>query len=155
MQVDLGSLEDTIPKDRILVLRGGWRQFGRVSAGELLVRLTYKAYVEDEEDERTEAKLKDGDALDDDISDIDELDAMYEQNGLDSSSATDKESFMDVLAALIVSEEFQGIVASENGFNKSFDNSKNGSSSRLAGTTIGSVRPNSDSGSRSSGGILH
>ncbi|XP_027152184.1 tricalbin-3-like [Coffea eugenioides] len=151
-EVDLGSLEDTIPKDRILVLRGGWRQFGRGSAGELLVRLTYKAYVEDEEDERTEAKLKDGDALDDDISDIDELDAMYEQNGLDSSSATDKESFMDVLAALIVSEEFQGIVASENGFNKSFDNSKNGSSSRLAGTTIGSVRPNSDSGSRSSGG---
>ncbi|XP_027095581.1 tricalbin-3 [Coffea arabica] len=151
-EVDLGSLEDTIPKDRILVLRGGWRQFGRGSAGELLVRLTYKAYVEDEEDERTEAKLKDGDALDDDISDIDELDAMYEQNGLDSSSATDKESFMDVLAALIVSEEFQGIVASENGFTKSFDNSKNGSSSRLAGTTIGSVRPNSDSGSRSSGG---
>ncbi|KAL3502164.1 hypothetical protein ACH5RR_036613 [Cinchona calisaya] len=151
-EVDLGSLEDTIPRDRVVILRGGWRQFGRGSAGELLLRLTYKAYVEDEEDERTEAKLQDRDPLDDDLSDSDELDAIYEQNGLDSSNTTDKESFMDVLAALIVSEEFQGIMATENGFAKSFDNSKNVSSSILAGTTIASARQNSDSGSGNSGG---
>lgn len=146
-------MEDTVPKDRVVILRGGWRQFGRGSAGELLLRLTYKAYVEDEEDEKIEAKLQDRDALDDDLSDSDELDALYEQNGLDSST-TDKESFMDVLAALIVSEEFLGIVASETGFTKSFDNSKNVSSSRLAGTTVSSVRQNSDSDSGNSGGML-
>lgn len=122
-EVDLGSLEDTVPTDRIVVLQGGWRLFGKGSAGEILVRLTYKAYVEDEEDDRTAGRLLD---TDDDLSDSDEMavDA-YEQQAMDSSSATDKESFMDVLAALIVSEEFQGIVASETGSTRSLDNSKN------------------------------
>ncbi|CAI9096850.1 OLC1v1033081C2 [Oldenlandia corymbosa var. corymbosa] len=146
-EIDLGSLEDTVPTDRIVSLRGGWTQFGKSSAGELLLRLTYKAYVEDEEDERTEPNLQDKYASDD------ELDAaIYEQNGVDSSSSSEKESFMDVLAALIVSEEFLGIVASEAGVAKPLNNSKNASDSRLTGTTIGSVRQASVSDSENSDG---
>ncbi|CDY33419.1 BnaC01g33060D [Brassica napus] len=49
-QVDLGSLPDT------------------GSAGELLLRLTYKAYVEDEEDEKRNAKATIAYASDDEIS---------------------------------------------------------------------------------------
>ncbi|CAF2153952.1 unnamed protein product [Brassica napus] len=55
-QVGLGSLPDTVPKDIIVVSRGGWSLFGKGSAGELLLRLTFKAYVEDEEDEKRNAK---------------------------------------------------------------------------------------------------
>ncbi|KAF3527363.1 hypothetical protein DY000_02042328 [Brassica cretica] len=40
--VDLGSLPDTVPKDRVVVLRGGWSLFGKGSAGELLLR----AYIQ-------------------------------------------------------------------------------------------------------------
>uniref|UniRef100_A0A0D3AC78 C2 domain-containing protein n=1 Tax=Brassica oleracea var. oleracea TaxID=109376 RepID=A0A0D3AC78_BRAOL len=42
IQVDLGSLPDTVPKDRVVVLRGGWSLFGKGSAGELLLR----AYIQ-------------------------------------------------------------------------------------------------------------
>ncbi|KAF2584508.1 hypothetical protein F2Q70_00036938 [Brassica cretica] len=41
-KVDLGSLPDTVPKDRVVVLRGGWSLFGKGSAGELLLR----AYIQ-------------------------------------------------------------------------------------------------------------
>ncbi|GAB2275242.1 hypothetical protein Dimus_010002 [Dionaea muscipula] len=54
-QVDLGSLKDTVPTDRIIVLKGGWGLFRQGNTGEVLLRLTYKAYVEDEEDDLTEA----------------------------------------------------------------------------------------------------
>ncbi|CAA3023758.1 tricalbin-3-like [Olea europaea var. sylvestris] len=119
-EVDLGSLKDTVPTDRIVVLRGGWTLFGKGTAGEILLRLTYKAYVEDEEDERTEKRTVDTDASDDEFSD--ESDASTsEQSGKDYSIGTDAESFMDVLAALIVSEEFRGIVTSETVNTKSPD----------------------------------
>ncbi|KAG6713595.1 hypothetical protein I3842_05G161400 [Carya illinoinensis] len=123
-EVDLGSLQDTVPTDRIVVLRGGWGLFSKRSSGEILLRLTYKAYVEDEEDdktEKTEADSVDVDASDDELSDSDQSNVTYEKGERDSSNETDKESFMDVLAALIVSEEFQGIVASETGNTKLFD----------------------------------
>lgn len=93
--------------------------FRRGSSGELLLRLTYKGYVEDEEDDRAMLESM-GIDVSDDESDFDESSSTYGQissSGTDevtSSNGTDKESFMDVLAALIVSEEFQGIVASAN-----------------------------------------
>ncbi|XP_047330726.1 synaptotagmin-2-like [Impatiens glandulifera] len=116
-EVDIASLKDTVPTDRIVVLRGGWGLFGKGSAGEILLRLTYKAYVEDEEDEKAEEKYMD---TDDELSDSDESD---ERNWRRNSSEADKELFMDVLAALLVSKEFQGIVSSETG--KSYEDDKN------------------------------
>lgn len=94
-----------------MTLRGGWRLFRKGYAGEILLRLTYKAYVEDEEDEKVEAVSKDIDASDDELSDMEQAAATYGTRV--NQSGTSKEAFMDVLAALLVSEEFQGIVASE------------------------------------------
>lgn len=111
IQVDLGSLQDTVPTDRIVVLGGGWGLFRNRSSGEILLRLTYKAYVEDEEDEKAASDALDIDISDDEASDSDEPNG--EEGEKDAAKETDKESFMDVLAALIVSEEFQGIVASD------------------------------------------
>lgn len=104
-----------------MVLQGGWGLFRKGSSGEILLRLTYKAYVEDEEDDRSEEDSIDVDASDDELSDSDQPNVEYEKDERDSSNETDKESFMDVLAALIVSEEFQGIVASETGNTKRLD----------------------------------
>ncbi|XP_050228377.1 synaptotagmin-2-like isoform X2 [Mercurialis annua] len=120
-EVDLGSLQDTVPTDRILVLQGGWGLFRKRSSGEILLRLTYKAYVEDEDDDKSAVESIDTDASDDELSDSDELNVPLDSMARESSNESDKESFMDVLAALIVSEEFQGIVASETGSNKIFD----------------------------------
>ncbi|KAL5553003.1 hypothetical protein UlMin_040404 [Ulmus minor] len=122
-EVDLGSLKDTVPTDKIVDLRGGWGLFRNGSAGEILLRLTYKAYVEDEEDDKAEVESSDTDASDsdDELSDFDKSSAPYVKDQRELAEETDKESFMDVLAALIVSEEFQGIVASETGFAKAFD----------------------------------
>lgn len=50
-QVYLGSLKDTVPADRTVTIQGGRGPFGKGSTGELLLRLTHKAYVEDEKDE--------------------------------------------------------------------------------------------------------
>lgn len=102
-----------MPTDRIVVLQGGWGLFPKKASGEILLRLTYKAYVEDEEDDGTEVEYLDTDLSDDEGSDAEETDGIYEQKQSDLASQTDKESFMNVLAALLVSEEFQGIVASE------------------------------------------
>lgn len=102
-------------------MQGGWGLFRKGSSGEILLRLTYKAYVEDEEDDRPEEDSIDVDASDDELSDSDQPNVEYEKGERDSSNETDKESFMDVLAALIVSEEFQGIVASETGNTKRLD----------------------------------
>lgn len=97
-----------MPTDRIVALRGGWGLFRKGSSGEILLRLTYKAYVEDEEDDRA-AGSGSIDASDSD----DELLESYESTA--KMPKETEESFMDVLAALIVSEEFLGIVASEDG----------------------------------------
>lgn len=86
-----------------MTLQGGWGPFNKGPTGEILLRLTYKAYVEDEEDERIKAGI---DVSDDEFSELASVGTTYEPS-------SDKESFMDVLAAFIVSEEFQGIVASE------------------------------------------
>ncbi|XP_076897937.1 synaptotagmin-2-like [Bidens hawaiensis] len=102
-EVDLRSLKDTVPTDRVVTLQGGLGPFNKGPTGEILLRLTYKAYVEDEEDERIKADI---DASDDEFSELAPAGTTYEPS-------SDKESFMDVLAAFIVSEEFQGIVASE------------------------------------------
>ncbi|KAL1815206.1 hypothetical protein ACET3Z_017780 [Daucus carota] len=74
-QVDLGSLKDTVPADRIVTLQGGRGPFGKGSAGELLLQLTYKAYVEDEEDEVIRGRSTHADASDDDLAEL-ELDSM-------------------------------------------------------------------------------
>ncbi|XP_023645031.1 synaptotagmin-3 isoform X2 [Capsella rubella] len=111
-EVDLSLLQDTVPTDRIVVLRGGWSLFRKGSAGEVLVRLTYKSYVEEEEDDRTNVKAIDADATDDEMSDSEELGSFVRKDKV-SSDEIGQESFMNVLSALIVSEEFQGIVSSE------------------------------------------
>ncbi|KAL5993480.1 hypothetical protein ACLOJK_014405 [Asimina triloba] len=117
-EVELGSLQDTVPTDRIINLQGGWQLFRRGSSGEVLLRLTYKAYVEDEEDDVTLEEVLNGDLSDDEGSDADETNDEYLQNQCDITGATGKESFIDLLAALLVSEEFQGIVSSETGYTK-------------------------------------
>ncbi|KAL0386295.1 UNVERIFIED_CONTAM: hypothetical protein Sradi_3023800 [Sesamum radiatum] len=145
-QVDLGSLKDTVPADRIVVLRGGWTPFGNASAGEILLRLTYKAYVEDEEDDRSE-KVS---SSEDELSDSDEPNVTTsEQREKEYIIESDKESFMDVLAALLVSEEFRGIVASETVNTKSSDAGINASASEPDLLTVGSRQQISakDSGS--------
>ncbi|KAH7516386.1 hypothetical protein FEM48_Zijuj10G0129600 [Ziziphus jujuba var. spinosa] len=80
----------------------GWGLFRKSSYGEILLRLTYKAYVEDEEDDKAEAESTDIDALDCD----DELPDSYVKEETEYSKEADKESFMDVLAALI-NQEYQ------------------------------------------------
>ncbi|KAJ6357356.1 hypothetical protein OIU78_005251 [Salix suchowensis] len=78
-EVDLGSLQDTVPTDKIVVLQGGWGLFRNTSSGEILLRLTYKAYVEDEDDDKNEVEHVDIDASDDEMSDSDESNAIYER----------------------------------------------------------------------------
>lgn len=123
LQVDLGSLQDTVPTDRIVVLQGGWGLLGKGSSGEILLRLTYKAYVEDEEDDKNAVDSIDTDLSDDELSDSEESSTTNVKDDRDAINETERESFMDVLAALIVSEEFQGIVASETGYSKTLDDS--------------------------------
>ncbi|KAJ1281738.1 hypothetical protein BS78_04G328500 [Paspalum vaginatum] len=123
-EVELGSLKDTVPTDKIVTLYGGWGLFGKRAAGEILLRLTYKAYVEDEEDEAVRSDFGAGYVSDEDVLD-------YVEGGMGKGSdftGKERETFMDLLAALLVSEEFQGIVSSETG-----------SSSRDGGEQAGSV----------------
>ncbi|KAI3976423.1 hypothetical protein MKX01_008281 [Papaver californicum] len=145
-EVELGSLKDTVPTDKIVDLKGGWGLFRKGSAGEILLRLTYKAYVEDEEDDRTKEESVDPDVSDDEMLDSDEADTRLEQpQGI--SDATEKESFMDVLAALIVSEEFLGIVASETGNPKtSEDVTKSASRAQTPDRLTDTVPPGPGSG---------
>jgi hypothetical protein len=50
-QIPLDDLQDTVPVDKVLTLRNDrWFFLGR-NAGELILRLTYKAYVAEEEEE--------------------------------------------------------------------------------------------------------
>ncbi|MCH96951.1 integral membrane single C2 domain protein, partial [Trifolium medium] len=150
--VDLGSLQDTVPTDRIVVLQGGWGFLRKGSSGEILLRLTYKAYVEDEEDDKTEEDSIDIDVSDDELSDTEE--ANDTDNGVRGSvDQTDKESFMDVLAAIIVSEEFQGIVASEAGYTKGLDNGSN-TGSKVSKSPVANTEsiPSSSDTSQGSGG---
>ena len=84
--------------------------FGKREAGEVLLRLTYKAYVEDEEDQAVRSEFGAGYASDEDVLDY--------VGGMSKGSdfvGKERETFMDLLAALLVSEEFQGIVSSEAG----------------------------------------
>lgn len=122
-EVELGSLKDTVPTDKIVSLQGGWQLFKKQPSGEILLRLTYKAYVEDEEDEVSGTKFVDTDASDDEL-DGELTSNTSEQGEMDGSGETERESFMDVLAALLVSEEFQGIVASDTSNFKVFEDSK-------------------------------
>ncbi|GJZ89725.1 tricalbin-3 isoform X1 [Tanacetum coccineum] len=134
-EVDLRSLKDTVPTDRIVTLQGGWGLLNKGSAGEILLRLTYKVYVEDEEDEKIEADI---DTSDDEFSELGPAGTTYEP----PSPVSDKETFMDVLAAFIVSEEFQGIVASEASYNATDMKSTTTSS----GQTTNLLDPDNDSG---------
>ncbi|KAJ9549453.1 hypothetical protein OSB04_021996, partial [Centaurea solstitialis] len=149
-EVDLGSLKDTVPTDKIVALQGGWGLFRKKSAGEILLRLTYKAYVEDEEDEKTEAATTAIDASDDEMSDLEQAAATYGRRVNDFSRSTGREAFMDVLAELLVSEEFRGIVASETANAKSFTDVANSESTeRSRGATVAAPDlPNSESASR-------
>ncbi|XP_057773937.1 uncharacterized protein LOC130993191 [Salvia miltiorrhiza] len=148
-EIDLGSLKDTVPADRIVILRGGWTPFGNGSAGEILLRLTYKAYVEDEEDEKSNKVLADTETSEDDLSDSDEPDIPIPKKRVkEYVIAPDNESFMNVLAALLVSEEFRGIVASDTMNNKSPDDgANNGATEPNKRTSVSAQQtPASDSG---------
>ncbi|EEC74295.1 hypothetical protein OsI_09547 [Oryza sativa Indica Group] len=107
-EVELGSLKDTVPTDKIVTLYGGWGLLGKRSKGEVLLRLTYKAYVEDEEDEGVKNEFAAGYVSDEDVLDYVQ-DSTSKQSDMDGK---ERETFMDLLAALLVSEEFQGIVSS-------------------------------------------
>ncbi|XP_028783786.1 extended synaptotagmin-1 [Neltuma alba] len=147
-EIDLGSLQDTVPTDRVVVLQGGWGILGKGSSGEILLRLTYKAYVEDEEDDKTDST--DTDASDDELSDSEESSGTDEKGERDAMS--ERESFMDVLAALIVSEEFQGIVASETGYAKTLgDSLSTGSNVSRSSPNVEPNPSNSDSSEGSTG----
>ncbi|KAK6931860.1 C2 domain [Dillenia turbinata] len=154
-EVELGSLQDTVPTDRIVFLGGGWRLFRKGPSGEILLRLTYKAYVEDEEDDSIGKESLDADASDDELSEFDSANANYDQLEGNSLNGTDKESFMDVLAALLVSEEFRGIVLSETGSPKFFANDPSGGStlSRSRGVSAEPTPP-ADASRRSGGSSL-
>lgn len=115
--------------------------FKKQPSGEILLRLTYKAYVEDEEDEVSGMKFVDTDASDDEL-DGDLISSTSEQSQIDGSGETERESFMDVLAALLVSEEFQGIVASDTSNFKVFEGSKSPTTTRPR-TPLGSNTDNS------------
>lgn len=120
-----------------MALQGGWGFFRNSSSGEILLRLTYKSYVEDEEEEGVEMEFIDADASDDEMLD-------YEQaNNTSGESKIEKERepFMNVLAALLVSEEFQGIVSSENGFSRASEESRN--SEPTASRSVGGTAENS------------
>uniref|UniRef100_A0A0D9Z0J2 C2 domain-containing protein n=1 Tax=Oryza glumipatula TaxID=40148 RepID=A0A0D9Z0J2_9ORYZ len=107
-EVELGSLKDTVPTDKIVTLYGGWGLLRKRSKGEVLLRLTYKAYVEDEEDEGVKNEFAAGYVSDEDVLDYVQ-DSTSKQSDMDGK---ERETFMDLLAALLVSEEFQGIVSS-------------------------------------------
>ncbi|KAA3454046.1 Extended synaptotagmin-1 [Gossypium australe] len=155
-EVDLGSLQDTVPTDKIVVLRGGWGVFRKRSRGEILLRLTYKAYVEDEEDDTTATESVSADFSDDELSDIDESNGTYELGIKQNTDETNKESFMDVLAALIVSEEFQGIVSSEPWSKNLDDISRTGpSKTRLNGVNTEAATSDSDKGSEPPGDVQY
>ncbi|GJM87509.1 hypothetical protein PR202_ga03471 [Eleusine coracana subsp. coracana] len=127
-EVELGSLKDTVPTDKVVTLYGGWGLFGKRAAGEVLLRLTYKAYVEDEEDEEVQMESTSGYVSDEDVLD-------YVQRDMSIGSdfvGKERETFMDLLAALLVSEEFQGIVSSEAGSSR---DPEQGEEVSRAGTT--------------------
>jgi len=73
--------------------------------------------VEDEEDDKRNAKAINADASDDDMSDSEEPSSFVRDKI--PSDDLGPESFMNVLSALILSEEFQGIVSSEAGNKRS------------------------------------
>lgn len=136
-------------------LQGGWGFLGKGSSGEILLRLTYKAYVEDEEDDKTEVDSADIYVSDDELSDLEDANVTNERDERDSTYETDKESFMDVLAALIVSEEFQGIVASETGSTKVWENGTNtGSKVSVSPVASSESNPSSSDSSEGSGGTM-
>lgn len=114
--------------------------------------MTYKAYVEDEEDERSEKLSTDTEASDDELSDSDESSVPISKEYI---MASDKESFMDDLAALLVSEEFRGIVATETTNNtKSVDAETNTSASEPKDSNVGPTQPISATDSGSSQGTF-
>nr|CAB3451580.1 unnamed protein product [Digitaria exilis] len=143
-EVELGSLKDTVPTDKIVTLYGGWGLLGKREAGEVLLRLTYKAYVEDEEDEAVKSEFGGGYVSDEDVLD-------YVQGDIGKGGdflGKERETFMDLLAALLVSEEFQGIVSSEAGSSR--DPDQVGSVSGSVDSVVSPVATNAETVSNSS-----
>lgn len=135
-------------------MQGSWGFLGKGSSGEILLRLTYKAYVEDEEDDRSVVDSIDTDASDDELSDSEESSATKEKDKRNAMNETEKESFMDVLAALIVSEEFQGIVSSETGYSKTLDDISDTSSKVSRSNLNAESIPSSPGNSEASRGTM-
>ncbi|GJM87438.1 hypothetical protein PR202_ga03392 [Eleusine coracana subsp. coracana] len=138
-EVELGSLKDTVPTDKVVTLYGGWGLFGKRAAGEVLLRLTYKAYVEDEEEEGVQTESTSGYVSDDDVLE-------YVQRDMSIGSdfvGKERETFMDLLAALLVSEEFQGIVSSETGSSRGSEQEVSRAGTTGGGTTNAEAVSNS------------
>lgn len=132
-------------------MQGGWGFFKKQTAGEILLRLTYKAYVEDEEDDGV-MELGDSDVSDDEILEYEQASDPYGESKIEK----ERESFMDVLAALLVSEEFQGIVASETGFSGASEEYKYPESpmSRTRGRSAENPLPELENNSEGPRGIM-
>ncbi|KAL5983096.1 hypothetical protein ACLOJK_017177 [Asimina triloba] len=118
-EVMLSSLQDTVPLDKVVILQGGWGVFRKGASGEILLRLTYKAYVEDEEDYKLQTNPSNGELSDDESMKSDQFVGTYKQDQQHHTDEIERESFMDVLETFHLSDEFQGIVASETGNTKS------------------------------------
>lgn len=56
-EVDLSDLPDTSPVDRLVRLTGSWGPFKKRFSGDLMLRITYTAYVEDEDEGEREERV--------------------------------------------------------------------------------------------------
>lgn len=125
--------------------------FGKRTAGEVLLRLTYKAYVEDEEDEGVKMESTSGYMSDEDVLDYAQSDV---SSGGNFVVGKERETFMDLLAALLVSEEFQGIVSSETGSSRGPEQGEEASRATAGSTVTGATKAESVSNSSTGEQVL-
>ncbi|KAJ7548348.1 hypothetical protein O6H91_07G008200 [Diphasiastrum complanatum] len=115
-EVNLSTLQDTVPCDKIVTLKGGWGPFLKQYAGDVVLRLTYKAYVEDEEEDREEdGPLANGN-LDLDDEKIESNSLLHEtaNTSADSDEDSSSRSFLsNLIAAISLAADDQGLT---NGF---------------------------------------
>ena len=96
-----------MPADTVISLQRGWGLFRKGSSGKILLRLTYKAYVEDEEDDPHKMVLMDADSSDNDNNDEDDDDSDgSDKPDTSRESGEGPEPMMELLAALLLSHEF-------------------------------------------------
>lgn len=121
-EVDLSALQDTVPADRVVRLMGGWGPFRKRFVGEILLRLTYTVYVEDEDEESKEETpfhprgyLSETDENPDAVSLLNEVVNKAMESVEGGSSITD---MFKAIIAEVNSEALEGTLLSEGGKNR-------------------------------------